>query len=78
MKLPLLLLAALSTLSAADLVPVRRDVPYAVEAAPRQILDIYAPSGARNLPVVFWIHGGGWQSGDKTLVQEKPLSLIHI
>jgi acetyl esterase/lipase len=72
MKLPLLLLAALPALSAADLAPVRRDVPYAVDAAPRQILDIYAPSGARDLPVVFWIHGGGWQSGDKTLVQEKP------
>jgi acetyl esterase/lipase len=22
--------------------------------------------------VVFWIHGGGWQGGDKTEVQEKP------
>ena len=24
------------------------------------------PAGAKNLPVVFWIHGGGWQTGDKT------------
>jgi len=23
-------------------------------------------------PVVFWIHGGGWQAGDKTEVQAKP------
>ena len=29
-------------------------------------------SNAKNLPVVFWIHGGGWQTGDKTSVQIKP------
>jgi len=75
MKLPLLLLASLPALLAADLAPVHRDVPYTPAAAPRQVLDIYAPPGARDLPVVFWIHGGGWQSGDKTLVQEKPRAL---
>lgn len=68
----LLLLAAPLALLAADLAPVHRDVPYAPAAAPRQVLDIYAPPGARDLPVVFWIHGGGWQAGDKNLVQEKP------
>ncbi len=36
----------------------------------RHVLDIYAPTGAKNLPVVFWIHGGGWQTGDKANVQE--------
>src|SRR6186713_2754520 len=38
----------------------------------RHVLDIYAPDGAKELPVVFWIHGGGWQAGDKTDVQIKP------
>lgn len=38
----------------------------------RHVLDIYAPAKAKNLPVVFWIHGGGWQGGDKTSVQLKP------
>src|ERR1051326_1498430 len=51
---------------------VRRDIPYAEPADPRQKVDIYAPEGAKNLPVVFWIHGGGWQTGDKTDVQLKP------
>lgn len=51
---------------------VRRDVPYADPPAERQVLDIYAPAGANNLPVVFWIHGGGWQTGDKSDVQLKP------
>ncbi len=30
------------------------------------------PPGARSLPVVFWIHGGGWQTGDKGMVALKP------
>jgi acetyl esterase/lipase len=38
----------------------------------RHVLDVYAPKGAKNLPVVFWIHGGGWQAGDKSDVQHKP------
>jgi acetyl esterase/lipase len=48
------------------------DIPYADPAHERQVLDIYAPDGANDLPVVFWIHGGGWQTGDKTSVQIKP------
>jgi len=50
---------------------VTRDIPYAT-ASPRQVLDVYAPDGAKTLPVVFWIHGGGWQAGDKTMVALKP------
>src|SRR5207245_6322269 len=30
------------------------------------------PRDAKNLPVVFWIPGGGWQPGDKTSGQIKP------
>jgi acetyl esterase/lipase len=51
---------------------VKRDVRYADSTHERHVLDIYSPPGARNLPVVFWIHGGGWQTGDKTSVQIKP------
>ena len=29
-------------------------------------LNVYAPSGARNLPVLVWIHGGGYGLGDGT------------
>ncbi len=50
-----------------------RDVRYAPEPAhARHVLDVYAPAGAKEAPVVFWIHGGGWQTGDKGLVQVKP------
>ena len=51
---------------------VKRDIPYADQANPRQRVDIYSPDAAKNLPVVFWIHGGGWQTGDRTNVQVKP------
>ena len=50
------------------------NVPYAEPAHERQVLDIYVPEDppAEGLPVVFWIHGGGWQTGDKSDVQVKP------
>lgn len=50
----------------------KRNIPYLDDGHERHVLDIYAPANARGLPVVFWIHGGGWQTGDKTSVQEKP------
>jgi len=51
---------------------VRRDVPYVEKGHARQVLDVYSPPGAKGLPIVFWIHGGGWQTGDKKDVQIKP------
>ena len=62
--------------SASARLHVKRDIPYAEPADPRQKVDIYAPEGARNLPVVFWIHGGGWQTGDRTNVQVKPQAFV--
>lgn len=56
---------------------LKSNIPYADPAHERQVLDIYAPEGAKNLPVVFWIHGGGWQAGDKTDVQIKPRVLAE-
>lgn len=58
-------------------VKVKLDVPYVDPADPRQKLDIYAPEGGKNLPVVFWIHGGGWQAGDKSSVQLKPQAFVE-
>lgn len=58
--------------SAAQAQNIKRDIPYAGQEDAKRTLDVYAPAGARNLPVVFWIHGGGWQTGDKTDVKTKP------
>src|SRR3954471_8699372 len=51
---------------------IRRDVSYAGSDDAKRTLDVYAPAGAKNLPVVFWVHGGGWQAGDKSDVKLKP------
>jgi acetyl esterase/lipase len=66
-----LVLVALAGVVDADAQHVTRDIPYAA-AHERQVLDVYAPDGAKNLPVVFWIHGGGWQTGNKSMVGVKP------
>ncbi len=39
------------------------DVPYG--SHPRQALDLYQAASDQPTPVVFYIHGGGWQNGDK-------------
>jgi arylformamidase len=66
-----LVLISVAWVSDAQAQSATRDIRYAT-AHQRQVLDVYAPPGAKNLPVVFWIHGGGWQSGDKTMVALKP------
>jgi acetyl esterase/lipase len=48
------------------------DIPYADPADERQVLDVYSPADAKDFPVVFWIHGGGWETGDKSDVHIKP------
>jgi acetyl esterase/lipase len=70
-------LIAFALLSEAQAQDVKRNIPYADPAVERQVLDVHAPAGAKNLPVVFWIHGGGWQAGDKTSVQLKPQVFVE-
>ena len=50
-----------------------------VQLHERQALDIYTPERAvdGSLPVMFWIHGGGWQVGDKSDVALKPKVLTE-
>lgn len=51
---------------------VTRNIPYVESGHERQVLDVFAAKNARNQPVVFWIHGGGWVTGDKSDVALKP------
>ncbi|MFN7843058.1 MAG: alpha/beta hydrolase [Pirellula sp.] len=51
---------------------IKRDVSYSKDAHARKKLDMYIPLRAKKLPVVVWIHGGGWQTGDKSEVHIKP------
>jgi acetyl esterase/lipase len=71
-----LLLFAAACVSEAHAQRVTRDVAYAT-AHERQVLDVHAPGGAKNLPVIFWIHGGGWQTGDKNMVALKPKAFME-
>ncbi len=44
----------------------QRDIVYKTADGIPIALDIHAASGAGPHPVIIWIHGGGWHSGDKT------------
>ena len=43
--------------------PPRANVPYGPHE--RQRLDFYQANAARPTPVLFFVHGGGWMTGDK-------------
>jgi acetyl esterase/lipase len=68
-----LVLALLSNLppSEADAPqPQHRDLAYA-SASPAQRLDLYLPASAESAqtyPLVIFVHGGAWQSGDKGVI----------
>ena len=72
MKHVIVLLIASVVLTSAHAQDVKRDIPYTKNADKLQTLDVYSPPNAKGLPVVFWIHGGGWQAGDKSEVYDKP------
>ncbi|HEX3871666.1 MAG TPA: alpha/beta hydrolase [Pirellulales bacterium] len=60
---------------------VHRDLAYVEPKNERQTLDVYAPAEKENSaekarPIVFWIHGGGWEKGDKSGVQAKPQAFV--
>jgi acetyl esterase/lipase len=45
---------------------VYRDLAYVKDGHERQKLDLYLPEKAEGpLPLIVWIHGGGWQAGSK-------------
>lgn len=45
---------------------VHRDLAYVANGHARQKLDLYLPEkSAGPLPLVIWVHGGGWQNGSK-------------
>jgi len=56
------------------------DVPYGKH--PRQVLDFYQAKSDKPTPVVFYIHGGGWQAGDKKTnpkpFLDKGISVVAI
>jgi len=67
--------AALSLLTVIAVLPAssaQEHAVYAEPAGPLHTLDVYAMPGAEHAPVMLWIHGGGWETGDKSDVAQKP------
>lgn len=61
---------------------VLSNLPYAGTQNPRQTLDLVLPtnpSGKKKLPLIIWIHGGGWKNGDKRsgLSPHRLLALVQ-
>lgn len=53
-------------------VEVVKDLAYndAKDADEKQKLDIYLPKGQKDFPVLFFVHGGTWKSGDRSQYAE--------
>jgi acetyl esterase/lipase len=45
--------------------PQHRDIPYATVGDRTLTLDLYMPAGVPTPPLVVWVHGGAWRSGNK-------------
>lgn len=48
---------------------VTNDVVYAKPGVKPLKYDVFAPKGARNLPLIVIIHGGGWQANDEDVMR---------
>lgn len=64
----------------AQTIPTHANLQYG-DGGPRQVLDIYLPNGSsppEGWPVIIWIHGGGWQNGDKSSAAGKAAQLMPL
>lgn len=48
---------------------VTQDVVYAKPGVKTLKYDVYTPKGARNLPIIVIIHGGGWTANDEDIMR---------
>jgi acetyl esterase/lipase len=48
---------------------VTNNVVYAKPGVKPLKYDVYSPKGARNLPIIIIIHGGGWQANDEDVMR---------
>lgn len=56
------------------------NMTYVPDGHPRHTLDLYIPAGTdprARIPLIIWIHGGGWQKGSKDLIARNSFVLKH-
>ena len=55
--------------SAVDHIKVTQDVVYAKPGVKELKYDVYSPKGAKNLPCIVIIHGGGWTTNNEDIMR---------
>jgi acetyl esterase/lipase len=53
----------------------RKDLAYVTHGGPSQTLDLYAAKKAKDVPLIVWIHGGGFFFGSKEGFPVEPVPL---
>jgi len=61
--------ASFIEISAVDHLNVKHDVVYAKPGVKPLKYDVFMPKGARDLPILVIIHGGGWVSNDENVMR---------
>jgi len=54
---------------------VVKNLPYAGTDA-RNVLDLYLPADAGPLPLLIWVHGGGWKGGTKDTISQHIMDFL--
>lgn len=57
-------------------IQVRQDIVYAKPGIKPLKYDVYAPKGAKNLPCIVIIHGGGWSSNNEDIMRGLARELV--
>jgi acetyl esterase len=55
--------------SAVAHIDVRQDIVYAKPGVKSLKYDVFTPKGAKNLPIIVIIHGGGWVTNDENIMR---------
>jgi acetyl esterase/lipase len=59
-----------------DNIEVTRDIVYAQPGVKKLKYDVYSPKGAKNLPIIVIIHGGGWSSNNEDIMRGLAFELV--